>query len=133
MATNEQLIEQNKTSLQRQRKTRDYRDARSSLRDQERKALSGLNNTADKRKIKEAFNGAVYDLDTSYKLPSNKDDYESDITERGIDQFTAPEATPESGPESGGGLPDGYVETDVIICVNGSPVSGQFLFKEDTQ
>jgi len=30
-----------------------------------------------------------------------------------------------------GGLPDGYVETDVILCINGSPVAGQFLFKED--
>ena len=35
-----------------------------------------------------------------------------------------------SGGGGGGGLPDGYVETDVILCVNGSPISGQFLFKE---
>lgn len=34
------------------------------------------------------------------------------------------------GGGGGGGLPDGYVETDVILCVNGSPVYGQFLFKE---
>ena len=32
----------------------------------------------------------------------------------------------------GGGVPEGYVETAVVICVNGSPVSGQFLFKENT-
>jgi hypothetical protein len=94
--------------------------------------LSGASSTADRRKIKEAFNGAVYNLDTSYRPSSNKDDYESDITERGIDQFTAPEATPERVSGGGGGLPDGYVETDVILCVNGSPVNGQFLFKEDT-
>ncbi len=31
----------------------------------------------------------------------------------------------------GGGVPDGYVETDVILCQNGSPVNGQILFKED--
>jgi hypothetical protein len=33
-------------------------------------------------------------------------------------------------PESG--LPAGYVETAVTICVNGQPVDGQFLFKGDT-
>ena len=132
MSTNKELIDENKTSLQRQRKTRDYRDARSSLREQERSMLSGANNTSDKRKIKEAFEGAVYDLDTKYKPQKNKDDYESDITERGIDQFTAPEATPEqSSGGGGGGLPDGYVETDFIMCVNGSPVSGKILFKAD--
>jgi len=32
---------------------------------------------------------------------------------------------------SGGGLPAGYVETDIILCVNGSPVNGKILFKED--
>ena len=128
MPTNEQLIEQNKTSLQRQSDTRTYRDARSSLRDQEREALSGVNNTADKRKIKEAFEGAVYDLDTSYTPRNNKTDYESDVGQRGIDQFTAPEATPEQ--EASSGIPDGYVETEVILCVNGSPVTGNILFQE---
>lgn len=35
-------------------------------------------------------------------------------------------------PEGGSGnLPDGYVETAVILCVNGSPVAGKILFKED--
>ena len=37
-----------------------------------------------------------------------------------------------SGGGGGGGLPDGYVETDVILCVNGSPVNGQILFYETT-
>jgi len=39
----------------------------------------------------------------------------------------------ESGSGGGGGLPDGYVETDVILCQNGSPVNGKFLFKEDEE
>jgi hypothetical protein len=33
---------------------------------------------------------------------------------------------------SGGGLPDGYVETAVTLCQNGSPVTGSILFKPDT-
>ena len=32
---------------------------------------------------------------------------------------------------SGGGVPDGYVEQDVTLCVNGAGVSGKMLFKED--
>ena len=112
MSTKKELINENKTSLQRQRKTREYRDARSSLREQEKTELSSANNTADKRKIKEDFEGAVYDLDTKYKPQKNKDDYESDITERGIDQFTAPEATPEQS--SGGGGGGGTFELDVV-------------------
>ena len=33
---------------------------------------------------------------------------------------------------SGGGLPEGYVETAVTLCQNGSPVTGSILFKPDT-
>lgn len=33
--------------------------------------------------------------------------------------------------EEGGGVPEGYVETEVILCQNGSPVAGTILFKED--
>lgn len=33
--------------------------------------------------------------------------------------------------EEGGGVPEGYVEQSVILCVSGSPVSGTILFKED--
>jgi hypothetical protein len=39
-------------------------------------------------------------------------------------------AAPSSDPESSG-VPAGYVETDIILCVNGSPVNGKILFKED--
>ena len=59
-------------------------------------SLSGVLNTKDRRNIKEYYEGAIYDLSTSYVPSSNKDDYESDIGERGIDQFTAPDATPET-------------------------------------
>ncbi len=32
---------------------------------------------------------------------------------------------------AGGGVPEGYEETDIILCENGSPVNGKILFKED--
>ena len=31
----------------------------------------------------------------------------------------------------GGGVPEGYVEQDVTLCVDGAGVSGKILFKED--
>jgi len=33
------------------------------------------------------------------------------------------------GGGGGGGIPDGYSEVSVIICINGSPTSGTILFK----
>ena len=35
-------------------------------------------------------------------------------------------------PANGGGVPEGYVETAVTLCQNGSPVTGFILFKPDT-
>lgn len=32
---------------------------------------------------------------------------------------------------AGGGLPEGYEETAVTLCQNGSPVAGSILFKAD--
>jgi len=32
---------------------------------------------------------------------------------------------------SSGGVPEGYEETDIILCENGTPVNGKILFKED--
>lgn len=74
--------------------------------------------------------GGIYDVSTdNYKQqPNNETGQNSSINDgNGIDSIGAGDE-PDGG---GGGLPDGYVETAVIICVNGSPVSGQFLFKED--
>jgi hypothetical protein len=33
--------------------------------------------------------------------------------------------------EVAGGVPEGYEETDIVLCDNGSPVNGKILFKED--
>jgi len=29
------------------------------------------------------------------------------------------------------GMPEGYEETDIVLCENGSPVNGKILFKPD--
>jgi predicted DNA-binding antitoxin AbrB/MazE fold protein len=33
--------------------------------------------------------------------------------------------------EVSGGIPEGYEETDIILCQNGSPVNGKILFNPD--
>ena len=33
--------------------------------------------------------------------------------------------------EVAGGVPEGYEETDIILCQNGSPVNGKILFNTD--
>lgn len=127
MATQDELDTENQASLKRQRQTREFNQARGALKDQRNEALQGATSTKERREIKEAYNGAVYDLSTNYNPRQNKTDYESDIGQRGVDQFTAPEATPEAS--GGGGLPDGYVETAFTLCVDGAPVGGSILFK----
>lgn len=74
--------------------------------------------------------GGIWDVSTdNYKQEDrNESGQNSNIDDNGIDAIGRVAA---DGGDSGGGLPDGYVETDVILCVNGSPVNGQFLFKED--
>jgi hypothetical protein len=132
MATQDELDWENTVSRNQQRETRKKRGAAKDIKDRRKLLLQGASGTKERRAIKAAADAALEQSDVNFdekKYPSdNKQDYESDVQQRGIDQFTAPEATPEN---TGGGLPDGYVETAVIICVNGSPVSGQFLFKED--
>jgi len=73
--------------------------------------------------------GGIHDLSTSFIVPpkefprtGNRPIQDSDIDFAERDRI---------GEEGGSGLPEGYVETDVILCVNGAPVYGQFLFKED--
>lgn len=131
MATQEELDIQNKASLKRQRQTREFNKARRSLKDQRNEALQGARGTKERREIKEAYEGAVHDLTTSYEPRENKTDYESDIGQRGIDQFTAPESTPQDDSGSGGGIPDGF-EEETLDVVEDDNTAGQrvFLTKE---
>ena len=82
------------------------------------KSLSGTIGKID-------LGAGVYDLNT--RPDDNKEGADERIQNDGIDHFD-PNIIDD---DSGGGLPDGYVETAVIICVDGAPVYGQFLFKED--
>jgi hypothetical protein len=87
------------------------------IRNREREALGRATSTSERRLIKE----------TALKL-------KKDATTGSVgDELNFDEVKADKNPEisSGGGLPAGYVETDFIMCVNGSPVSGKILFKED--
>jgi hypothetical protein len=138
MPRQEDIDIENEESLARQGASRERSSARRNIRRQERSLLSRARSTRERRQIKEwadtSYQGAVYDLDISYQPSQNKEDYESDIQQRGTDQFTAPESTPQvptvTG-DSGGGIPSGYVETSVTLCQNGTAVTGKILFKED--
>lgn len=129
MATQEELDIQNKASLKRQRKTRKFNKARRALKDQRNEALQGARGTKERREIKEAYEGAVHDLTTSYEPRENKTDYESDIGQRGIDQFAAPESTPQDDSGSGGD-DDGFdlVTFDVVLDDN---TAGQYQWRAE--
>lgn len=117
--------------------SKEYKSARGKIRQQardfERSALRGITSTKERRRIKEladeARDRAIVDLTTEYKANPNKTDYESDIQQRGIDQFIPPEATEKDETGGGGGIPDGYSEETLTICENGSPVDRIFLTK----
>tara|TARA_R110002167_G_C12621854_1_gene646842 strand:+ start:1031 stop:1429 length:399 start_codon:yes stop_codon:yes gene_type:complete len=130
MTTQNELDWENTVSRNLNKENRERRGAAKDIKDRRKLLLQGASGTKERRAIKAAADAALEQSDVNFeekKYPSdNKQDYESDVQQRGIDQFTAPEATPEN---SGGGLPDGYVETDFTMCVNGSPVSGKILFK----
>lgn len=114
-----ELDKKNEASKNRQRETRERRQAEREVKDRRKGLLQGASSTKERREIK----AGVYDLNT--RPDDNKEGADERIQNDGIDVITNPL-------DDSGGLPDGYVETAVIICVNGSPVSGQFLFKEDT-
>ena len=110
---------ENTVSRNQQRETREGRVAERAVKARRKELLQGASSTKERRDIK----AGVYDLNT--RPDNNKEGTDERIQNDGIDAITNPL-------DGSNGLPDGYVETAVIICVNGSPVSGQFLFKEDT-
>lgn len=122
---------ENTVSKNNQRSRRELRRAKRDLRKQEREALNRATSTSERRRIKAAADAALEQAEANfnkkYEPSNNKQDYESDVQQRGTDQFTSPEATPET-PQSGG-LPSGYVERSVTLCENGSPITGSILFK----
>lgn len=122
---------ENTVSKNNQRSRREFRRGKRDLRKQEREALNRATSTSERRRIKAAADAALEQAEANfnkkYEPSNNKQDYESDVQQRGTDQFTAPEATPETS----GGLPSGYVERSVTLCENGSPITGSILFNAD--
>ena len=92
------------TSLDRQRARRELNKKKKGLQGQEDQELSNATSRKERNEIRAkadaALEQAEANFNETYKPSENKQDYESDVLQRGIDQFTAPEATPES---SGGG------------------------------
>ena len=106
--------EEERTSLARQRGRRELNKRKKELKEQEDRALSRASGTRERRNIKEmadaALEQAEANFNETYSPSENKQDYESDILQRGIDQFNAPEATPEAGAFS----------QSILICSNNS-------------
>lgn len=131
MALQSELDKSNEESLNRQRQSRELNQARKALRDQRNNALQGASGTRERREIKEAYEGAVYDLTTSYKPRENKTDYESDIGQRGIDQFTAPEATPLVSSRAGSGGDDDEFDLVTFDVVLDDNTAGQYQWRAE--
>ena len=129
MATQEDLDWENTVSKNRQRETRERRAAAKEIKDRRKELLQRATSTSEKRKIKAAANAALEqagaNFNKEYKPSENKQDYESDIQQRGTDQFTAPEATPET-PQTGG-LPSGF-DQETLDVVNNDNTAGQRVF-----
>ena len=88
-------------SLNRQRARRELNKRKKELKEQEDRALSLASSTKERKSIRQMADDALEQAEANFNetyYPSrNKQDYESDIQQRGIDQFTAPEATAQSG------------------------------------
>ena len=93
------------TSLDRQRGRRQLNELRKQIKRQEAEQLREFSGstTADARvrrdikaKADAALEQAEANFNETYKPSQNKQDYESDVLQRGVDQFTAPESTPET-------------------------------------
>lgn len=129
MATQEDLDWENTVSKNRQRETREGRAAAKEIKDRRKELLQRATSTSEKRKIKAAANAALEqagaNFNKEYKPSENKQDYESDIQQRGTDQFAAPEATPET-PQTGG-LPSGFGQ-ETLDVVNNDNTAGQRVF-----
>ena len=131
MATQDELDWENTVSKNLQRETRERRAAAKEIKDRRKELLQGATSTSEKRKIKAAADAALEqagaNFNKEYKPSENKQDYESDIQQRGTDQFTSPEATPETPQTGGGGLPSGF-DQETLDVVNNDNTAGQRVF-----
>lgn len=116
--------EEQEESLARQKKSREEGRSRRAAKKAEKKELAEASSLKERREIKEKFEGiqesieegAIFNVDTG-ELSTNQGSLKETIDDNGIDSL--------------GELEDinQYQELSVIICVDGSPVSGSILFK----
>lgn len=136
----EESLREREESLIRQRRTRGLGRFRRDLRKQERAALAMATSTQQRREIKakadEIYKSAEFNLDTGYEPRKNKTDAESDIDQRGTDQFTPEERTTDNIEGSGGGggdadaLLEGFeAETLDVVESDNSAGTREFLTK----
>ena len=102
-------------SLDRQRARRELNERKKQIKDQEEEELREAGSRKERNEIRaradEALEQANANFTETYYPSRNKQDYESDILQRGIDQFTAPEAAADSA--------DGSFQS-ILICSNNS-------------
>jgi len=91
--------------------------ARRDLRDKQKKALEAAGNSEERSEVKKSFKEQLLGLDASQNKEGTDDRIEND----GVDKI---DRIPPSD------ISD-FTETAFIMCVNGAPVSGTILFKED--
>lgn len=82
----------------------------------------------NEQRKQERMRGEVYDIALTYEPSDNEEGISTATNDTFGNDFFEFE---DDGSGGGGGLPDGYEETAVVLCQNGSPVNGQILFKED--
>jgi hypothetical protein len=142
-------------SLARQRASREEGIERKRLRDLERGALGRAKSTSERRRIRDEIaelqaankrraeeergrteEGAIYDIKTHEEPTDNKGSSDTTIdSSSGIDEISGEQASGDStgsnpgGTGGGGGIPDGFSEETLTICVNGSPEDRIFITK----
>lgn len=150
MATQDELNKENEASKERQQATRESRSKEKTLKDFERQ-LMGFRNVMDSTKLQRKAKaevakeserlglsssrgderGGIYDVSTdNYSQPNNNQiGINDDIANMGIDAIIGSTAISVGGGGDGNDIPEGFVETAVTLCQNGSPVNGSILFK----
>ena len=102
-------------SLSRQRARRELNERKRQIRSQEDAELRAAGSRKERNEIRaradEALEQANANFTETYNPSQNKQDYESDILQRGIDQFTAPEAADAGTPG---------IFQSILICSNDS-------------
>jgi hypothetical protein len=107
---------------------RERRNKAKELKKKYNEIQNTLDNTADKRELKEQYKAALLDIDTS--LESNKSGAGSTIQDDGIDNIDS--SADGGGGGGGGGGGDVEFNGSVLICIDGSPYYIDIPYDSDT-